>query len=401
MGLVGYSDSEGSDAEEVKPQPEKTSQPQKSKVEKVVSGNKIRINLNNNASISQPPNTDDFDADRPAKRAKPNSAFSGINSFLPAPKNLAKTGAATSDSNNKARGSGLRPGISLKTGAAPAFSRELPEVYEDSPHGTEDTDYDEFGRRVAVAPSASTIGESMVSQEGTIKPAGKPMMFKPLSVGRKPAKKKIPAQPTVSSPSGSKLASDGVPPAKVEPAAMSTAPQSVAVSKKKQSLFSNFQEESIPAATKDVHAEYQPEFLEDAKADRAFDSDFKEPAVQQFAHNSQPPQTVNQTQGNDLQTLATSLNLTAAQRRQLFGRDGAANATLANFNLAQEYSANNAAMQDEATQAPIHNPVRAIAPGKHSLQQLLNSANNQRDALEESFASAKRNKAAAGSKYGW
>ena len=48
-----------------------------------------------------------------------------------------------------------------------------------------------------------------------------------------------------------------------------------------------------------------------------------------------------------------------------------------------------------------HNPVRPIAPGKHTLQQLVNVASNQREALEESFATGRRNKKEAGAKYGW
>jgi hypothetical protein len=48
-----------------------------------------------------------------------------------------------------------------------------------------------------------------------------------------------------------------------------------------------------------------------------------------------------------------------------------------------------------------HNPVRAIAPGKHSLRQLVNAASSQQDALEEKFMTSKRNKKEAGSKYGW
>ncbi|RMZ90737.1 hypothetical protein DV736_g2034, partial [Chaetothyriales sp. CBS 134916] len=48
-----------------------------------------------------------------------------------------------------------------------------------------------------------------------------------------------------------------------------------------------------------------------------------------------------------------------------------------------------------------HNPVRAIAPGKHSLRQLVNAAQGQKDALEDSFAIGKQNKKEAGSKYGW
>lgn len=45
--------------------------------------------------------------------------------------------------------------------------------------------------------------------------------------------------------------------------------------------------------------------------------------------------------------------------------------------------------------------VRAIQSGKHQLKSLLQSAQSQKDALEDQFAQAKRNKKEAGSKYGW
>jgi hypothetical protein len=49
----------------------------------------------------------------------------------------------------------------------------------------------------------------------------------------------------------------------------------------------------------------------------------------------------------------------------------------------------------------MHNPVRSIAPGKHSLKQLVNAAQSQKDALAESFAKGYQNRKEAGSKYGW
>jgi len=70
-----------------------------------------------------------------------------------------------------------------------------------------------------------------------------------------------------------------------------------------------------------------------------------------------------------------------------------------NFNTDAEYAANELFRQSgEQVQ---HNPVRAIATGKHSLKQLVSAATGQKEALEESFASGKRNKREAGNKYGW
>ncbi|RMD40725.1 hypothetical protein DV735_g4402, partial [Chaetothyriales sp. CBS 134920] len=96
----------------------------------------------------------------------------------------------------------------------------------------------------------------------------------------------------------------------------------------------------------------------------------------------------------------------AAAKRQLFGRGSSATTTrttaavtVTNFNTDHEYAANQEliAKGDQV----VHNPVRAIAPGKHSLRQLVSAAQGQKDALEDSFAMGRRNKKEAGSKYGW
>jgi len=398
MGLVGYSDSEGSDNEDVKPQSSKPADTtgaagstQKPRTDKVVSGNKIRVNLPGitATAAATADDSENIDNDRPAKRARTSAASSGINSFLPAPKNPARAGGGSSGSPgtellSRNRGAGLSKVISLKTGATPAFSRDLPEP-SDNTYEERDTDgqYDEFGgQSTSATTSVPLILEDSHAQEAV--PARKPMMFKPLSVGRKPKKKSsstvAPKEP-ITTPSE----------------VAKTVPSIVAPPKKKSLLFSSIDHES---ATVPNAQEYQPEFTAPEEVDRAYDED---PDDQLYSEAFAPTASAvpSQPQTNDLQSLASTLNLTKEQRRQLFGRDGAGNAKLASFNLAQEYSSNNALMQDEANQAPLHNPVRAIAPGKHSLQQLLNSAQNQKEALEESFARGKANKAAAGTKYGW
>jgi len=398
MGLVGYSDSEDSDNEEVKPQPGKIAPTagasggtQKPRTDKVVSGNKIRVNLPGlSSTATTADDANNIDNDRPIKRARTSEVSSSINSFLPAPKNPAKTGGGSGSGPtgtgllSRSRGAGLSKGTSLKTGATPAFSRDLPEP-SDNTYENRDADgqYDEFGGQSTSATSTAPLDVEETQAKEAI-PARKAMMFKPLSVGRKPKKKSsstvAPKEPTAASPNVAKAVPKTEPPPK-----------------KKSLLFSSVDHES---ATVPMAEEYQPEFTVAEEVDRAYDEDPDDELYSEtFAPSASavPPQS----QGNDLQSLAGTLNLTKEQRRQLFGRDGAGNAKLASFNLAQEYSSNNALMQDEANQAPLHNPVRAIAPGKHSLQQLLNSAQNQKEALEESFARGKANKAAAGTKYGW
>lgn len=402
MGLVGYSDSEGSDNEEVRPPSNKpavgtgaSGSTQKTRTDKVVSGNKIRVNLPGitAAATGTGDGAENIDNDRPAKRARTSGASSGLNSFLPAPKNPAKAGGGSSSDSmgtgllSRSRGTGLSKGISLKTGSTPAFSRDLPEPSDNSYEERDaDGQYDEFGgQSTSASTSIPLVLEESQAQEAV--PTRKPMMFKPLSVGKKPKKK---SSSTVAPKQSTATPSEVTTPL----------PNTVAPPKKKSLLFSSLDHESATAPRAE---EYQPEFAALEEVDRAYDED---PDDQLYSETYAPsasavPPQQQQSQTNDLQSLASTLNLTKEQRRQLFGRDGAGNAKLASFNLAQEYSSNNALMQDEANQAPLHNPVRAIAPGKHSLQQLLNSAQNQKEALEESFARGKANKTAAGTKYGW
>jgi hypothetical protein len=102
-----------------------------------------------------------------------------------------------------------------------------------------------------------------------------------------------------------------------------------------------------------------------------------------------------------LDYIADDLNLSRSQRRQLFGRNAdPSSSKILHFNTDAEYAANQEMAHKELAAAQ-HNPVRAIAPGKHTLQQLVNAASTQKEALEESFASGKRNKKEAGAKYGW
>jgi hypothetical protein len=72
---------------------------------------------------------------------------------------------------------------------------------------------------------------------------------------------------------------------------------------------------------------------------------------------------------------------------------------MVNFSADEQYAANEE-IRAKGETASI-NPVRGIAPGKHSLKQLVNAAATQADALEEHFAQGKRNRNEAGSRYGW
>lgn len=371
MGLVGYSDSEGSDNEQqptAKPVPKASFQ----KVVDKSKPNKIQVSLPQAATDG----TDALD-DRPAKKARTSGGFGGFNSFLPAPKNAAAPPKAPVEdaTDTKAaatRSSGMGRGVSLKTGATPAFSREQPSAYEAD--GT---------------PRANAQVNTDASPAQEVKLVGKPMAFKPLSVSRKPKKKA----------STSKATPNITPASNTSPATRSNAPEAASAPppKKKTSLFSSATEDTsslpgpIPAA-----GQYIPITLEDEEQPSV-----AAPTDAETIHASQQAQQqAIPSQPNDLSSLATTLNLSAAERRQLFGRNGPTNAQVTQFNLAAEYQSNRALAESGDT-APAHNPVRSIASGKHSLQQLINNAQSQKDALEESFARGKGNKKEAGSRYGW
>ena len=147
---------------------------------------------------------------------------------------------------------------------------------------------------------------------------------------------------------------------------------------------------------KSVDEEQDPEFPT-TKADSTYD---------EYTYTSQVAASVpaaSMSGAQSLNDIASDLNLSAADRRQLFGRQkgGAVpQATkIINFNTDEEYR-HNEELRAAGEQA-VHNPVRAIAPGKHSLKQLVNAAANQKEALEESFAKGKSNRAEASSRYGW
>lgn len=387
MGLVDYSDSEGSDSETPPaPKPAATSsQPSKSAFQKVVdrsNPHKIRVNLPSTAAsgaTNGPPASDE----PPAKKARTGGgAFSGFNSFLPAPK---RSTEAAGGATKRGAGPGLGKGVSLKTGAAPGFSREPVEEADANENGKQDggEDEDSYG------PEAPA-DEPKPPEE--VKLVGKPMMFKPLSVANKAKKKKKVASALPTAPKPSK-------PSSTEGTAAVVEAQTAPAPKPKVSLFSISQEESSPVPSASG-GDYQPMiYTSQQTSTTAYGDDV---TAQQQAFSTGPSQPSGP---QSLDTVASDLNLTEAQKRQLFGRQRGKGAqdlsaiNVVNFNTDQEYAHNEELRASgEIVQ---HNRVKAIAPGKHSLQQLVNNAAMQKDALEEHFATGKRNKKEAGSKYGW
>ncbi len=396
MGLVDYSESESSGAENASIPSEKKTRPGTSKAsfQKVVdrsNPHKIRVTLPQAPTADT---KDDLKAEEPpAKRARTEGgAFSGFNSFLPAPKRAGPNGV----DGTARRGKGLGSGVSLKTGAAPGFSRnpepETSPADETSVVGNGEASLGENG--VGESESKELAVDTVVSPELKAEPkkTGTAMMFKPLSVARKPQKKKPAVIPNPAAP----VASAG----EMEKGSKAA---------HKVSLFSigGKQPSSAERPTSTGH-EYKPMVFEPSQQD---DEDHQDPLSEELDYTNGNQTTSRSTaaaeiptapETQSLDTIAADLNLSKSARRQLFGRQGNSTASapnIVNFNTDQEYAANEALRA--AGETVLHNPVKAIAPGKHNLKQLVNAASNQKAALEEHFASGKRNKKEAGSKYGW
>ncbi|KAE8148456.1 mitotic checkpoint regulator, MAD2B-interacting-domain-containing protein [Aspergillus avenaceus] len=254
------------------------------------------------------------------------------------------------------------------------------------------------GEGVEDIPKAGSLRDDGDEDEGGLVPAkkteevklkGNPMMFKPLSVGRATQKKKkaVPPAPAASSPALSQTVKEQV----SEPAPEVSAPKP----KPKVSLFSlGSGDSATDTASAPQSAAYEP-VVYTSNTDAPAAGPEPEQGAQAAAVPSEPT-------GQTLDSIADDLNLSRSQRRHLFGRQAdPSKSRIIHFNTDKEYVANQELAHQTDLAAAQHNPVRSIAPGKHSLQQLVNAASSQREALEESFASGRRNKKEAGSKYGW
>lgn len=401
MLLVEYSDSESSDVEEksvANTAPKSSLNSTKPTFQKVVdrsNPHKIRVSLPEASGANQDHETN---GDEPAaKRVKTGAgAFSGFNSFLPAPKRPS-TGIKGLAADGARKG-GLGSGINLKTGSAPGFSREpMPSMApEHDEHAEPEAEsHNTAQEQPRMAPTGGNIGRSGVTTEPEeeAKKMGNPMMFKPLSVARKPQKKKpslAPNTTTAASQSNGATLQPKPPP--------------------KKSLFSMEEPEDSKNEYKVGHGEYHPLVYEAPNQQTTPQSlsvqiESPPPGYDTMATNTAPPTASNSDPGpQSLSSIAADLNLSASAKRQLLGRQhnskgNPSAVNIVNFNTDQEYAENEVLRQ--AGEQVQHNPVRAIAPGKHSLKQLVSAASNQKDALEEQFATGRRNKKEAGSKYGW
>ncbi|PKK49257.1 hypothetical protein CI102_7059 [Trichoderma harzianum] len=393
MGLVDYSESE-SEPEVDAPKPAVKAAPKKPAFQKVVDRSnpgKIIVNLPQAAS-SNDKGASNGDGP-PAKRARTGAGgglFSGFNSFLPPPKNAAKATLS------KPSSSQARPMVNLKTSAEKGFSRD-----EEPSNSSSNADAAPGGLSLPPPKRSAepSIPDTMKPAE-EVKLVGKPLMFRPLSVARNTKKKPIkstaaqaPAASTAKSVASTQAATSTT----------STAPEPVAAPApppKKTSLFSiHVEEPSAPASVSAERGAYEPLF-ETGESANPYSMNGPEDYSQQI-NSGQMATTAADTRTESLDSIADDLNLSAAARRELFGRGGQNQTAqkLINFNMDQEYQHNEELRA--AGEQQTHNPVRAIASGKHSLQQLVRNVSNQREALEESFAKGRSNRREASSRYGW
>ena len=365
MALVTYSDSEGSASAGEIPKSRSTptalsnaqsklqpdfsvdkSHPRKIKV-KLATANALEITHNE---------------EPPAKKARlGDGGLVGFNAMLPPPK---RDKQATNDFTNGVKKE--RKVFSLRTSAEPAFSRDAYIQSDEWDYGGSRNDGNGAEPLAALDPPKK----------------GNAMLFKPLSVSRKPQKRR----PLMSSQTPA--SHDSGPRAAIEAHVAVTKPESAKIS-----LFSAHSEvDGVDADVVDDDAAPDPAAGNIDKPQYEFDID-----TLPLEANLE-----SQAAAESLEQVAMDLNLSGADRRQLLGRNGKTSANainVVNFNTDNEYAANE---EFRASGEQVqHNPVRAIAPGKHSLKQLVSAASGQKDALEESFATGKRNKKEAGSRYGW
>ncbi|KAL2271632.1 hypothetical protein VTJ83DRAFT_1003 [Remersonia thermophila] len=404
MGLVDYSDSE-SDSEPVQPpQPASVAAASKKPFKKLRSDTgKIVVNLASTSTADD----DAVEKEPPAKRVKTAGAsrFSSLGSFLPPPKRTGSSAPAASASKDA---SAPALGAHLRTGAAPAFVRDAGDGGDgETTRAVGDAATPSSGLHLPAPINGPSIPQGQKPEE-EVKLVGKPLMFKPLSVARKkaPLKNKKPSSATPSASGATTTAaatqSGATPP---QPAA---APTAEPPPKKKISLFSAGDDEPAPVPSTQASA------ASEATYDTSYDpylSSAPEPAApldqdetdvtSAYPMYQPPPQAHAEPSPHDLAALTAGLS--KAAQRELFGRAGAgnppSNARVVRFDMEREYAHNEALRASGAQQA--YNPVRAIAPGKHSLRQVVQVAQSNREALEESYARQRAAKGDAAGRYGW
>lgn len=415
MALVTYSDSEASDSE-LTPVSKNAPHPvnRQSKPETfqplVDRGNprKILVSLPDTGKSGTENNEEESSG--PARKKQRTGgeggggAFSGFNSFLPAPK---RTTQAKKPNNANPSAPARKP-FSLKTGATPGFDRgadaEMRLDFDFSESSSSNKQGDGNSEDAPSVEVPAKPKEEVVEKKGNI------TMFKPLSVSRNNAKKKKPSTTTTPS-SLPPVDKTKATPQNQSDTSASHVSTSVPPPKKKISLFgvSNEDKSALEERIHQTSGTYEPLLYNNASEPVAAGPE-PDPSQIPTEHPAQPSISHNPTGPQSLASVANDLNLSDSEMRQLFGRQArhadssSAGPNVINFNTDEEYKANAEYLSrasEEELASQQHNPVRSIAPGKHNLQQLVNAVSNQRDALEESFAAGRRNRKEAGARYGW
>ncbi|KAK0283353.1 hypothetical protein LTR35_006427 [Friedmanniomyces endolithicus] len=388
MALVAYSDSETSDTEA----PATSARPAAPPAVKApaflkTESRKIKVALPTlqpePESLKESSNLSIEADEPPAKRARTAGAFGGFNSLLPAPKRAAGVAQASTR---------LGRGVSLKTSSEAAFSRGAV-VAEEGGVGREvrevrdevegEGGYDEFGDKTRAA--VGDEGEEVKKEGVEGKVVGKATRFKPLSVANK-RKKPVGGKKAVSTAAPVEVQfpkNDTRKPATEEGAIPHDA--APAVAKPKRSLF------AVPQEEDEFPLEQTGESYTALEAPEPIHNQTTQPHATPSAPASPP---------NPLEALATSMNLTPSQRRQLFGRHSTNTSTLVHFNTDTEYAANESLRQSTG-ETEAHRAVKTVAPGKHSLQQLVNNARVNQEGIEDKWAEGRRKRGEGGEKYGW
>lgn len=416
MNLTAYSDSESDNDAPPAPKPVAKAAPKPAFQKVVDRSNPGRIKVNLPGTTQQHAPKDDIEADAPpTKKARlGGGGLSGFNAMLPAPKKAnpsANTPGTGAISAKRGLGKGLGGGVSLKTGAEPAFKRE-PRVEMDeydengNPINKEPMKKEDFRAMLNLPPPkteskaespredipASALPEPKLETEAAPKPAAP--RFVPMSVGKGKKKKPTISRPTVpKNDTSASITSTSTP----QPLLEEVKP---VARKPKVSLFGGVSDETKPTVERTSHTEYEPLLygIED-QDDR--DNDGHTYMAQHVTYSAQPSAPAQ----SGLTGIASELNLSEAEKRQLFGKQGRggpdfSGARIVEFNTDTEY-AHNEKLRQQGEQVQ-HNALKSISgTGKNSLRSLVNVAATQKDALEEHFASGYRNKKEAGNKYGW
>ena len=390
MALVSYSGSEESDSD-AKITSQHTSKPpsapKRPTFQKVVNRSaphKIEVHLPDVSKSSSV----GFEAEQgpPAKRLRLGTGATGdFNSLLPAPKRVPASRGTPSFDGSGTENIGRI--ANLKTGANPGFTREslVATATTDEIMPAEDVNSMEEAQQGRTADLEGTTLHEDRANEPQKKPS--PAMFRPLSVGKKSKKKSTELHGELG----------------IVKRPDSAQAKEVATLKKTSLFFAGGSAEAQSEHSSDK-GEYRPMLYHPIQ--QSGEENFKSFNNINTEENRSENRVSNESEklqetSQSLDAVAADLNLSASAKRQLFGRNkkNPSEVSIVNFDTDQEYAANELLRQ--AGEQAQHNPVRSIAPGKHSLKQLVNAASHQKDALEEHFATGKRNKREAGSKYGW